>query len=158
MNTRISITLGTALLCLAGPILATASEPSVSAADPWIREAPPGADRTAAYLRLKNDGEEDAQLAHVSSPDFGEVEIHETVHEDDRARMEELDELKIPAGEEVKLEPGGKHLMLLEPREHPEAGQMLTLVLEFEDGTMLDLMMPVRQETGREDAHDEHEG
>lgn len=157
MKNRIFVTLAAAILTLTGPTLAAASEPEVSADNPWIREAPPGADRTAAYLTLKNEGEEDAHLAHVTSPDFGRVEIHETVTEDGSTRMEELGELRIPAGESVALEPGGKHLMLMEPRQRAEAGQMLTLVLEFEEGNMLDLMMPVRRETGRGDAHDGHD-
>ena len=158
---RRSATFLALLLLTSAPLVLFADSQALTAYDAWIREAPPGSDTTAAYMALENAGDEDVTLVHVGSPDFGRVEIHQTVTEDGRTRMEKLDGLEIPAESSVELAPGGKHLMLLEAREQPQAGQMLTLVLEFDDGSLLDLMMPVRQETGRDDHdhhHEDHEG
>ena len=40
------------------------------------------------------------------------MEMHETSEKDGMASMNKLKEIPVPAGDTVKLEPGGKHLMI----------------------------------------------
>jgi copper(I)-binding protein len=60
------------------------------------------------------------------------VQIHETIIEDGIARMRPLPQLDVPPGGNVKLERGGKHLMLMRP-----TGQSDAVSLQFYDGETL---------------------
>jgi len=67
----------------------------------------------AAYLRIDNDGGAKERLVGAESPIAGSVSIHETLVEGGIARMQpRAGGFEIPAGGELVLEPGGKHLML----------------------------------------------
>ncbi|MEM1433156.1 MAG: copper chaperone PCu(A)C [Pseudomonadota bacterium] len=80
--------------------------------DPRVRQPLPGTTRTAGYLVLENLGPEALVLVAAESPLLGRIEIHETLKSGDRVRMERIDQLVLPAGGAVTLEPGGKHLMI----------------------------------------------
>ncbi len=75
----------------------------------------------AGYMTLTNNTDEAIIITRVSSPQFGRAEIHETVIEDDVARMRPVGDLTIAAGDSVRLERGGKHLMLMQPVDSPES-------------------------------------
>jgi len=80
----------------------------------------------AGYLELINQSGKDVRINRVSSPEYGSVEMHETVVEDGIARMREIPELEIADGDTVVFERGGKHLMLMQPVGTPE-----TVTLNF---------------------------
>jgi periplasmic copper chaperone A len=143
-------------LCLLSVAAVAQATPPLSVEDPWVRESPPGTEVNGAYLALRNDGDEDVKLVRVGSPHFSRVEMHETVGEDERSRMRRVEDITVPAGESVALEPGGLHLMLFTPRRSLEAGEHVTLTLEFDNGQLLEVGAPVRKRTGRED--DDAEG
>ena len=94
----------------------------------------PGASMSAGYLRIQNNSRATIVLTSVTSPQYGRVEIHETVIENDIARMRPLDGLTIYAGQSVLLEPGGKHLMLMGPREPLTKGEKVDMTLTFKSG------------------------
>ena len=80
----------------------------------------------------------DVRITRVTSPEYGSVEMHETVIEDGVARMSALGQVVLPAGSAVEFEPGGKHLMLMRP------GDDLTVVeLAFHSGEVLLLTVSV---------------
>jgi len=97
----------------------------------WVREAPPGARMMAAYMTLINRGEEDITLVDVSSPAFSMVMLHKSVMVDGMARMSHVDELPIPAGASVALEPGSFHLMMPAPDTRLVSGDKVEFILEF---------------------------
>ena len=71
-------------------------------------------------------------LIGASSASVRAIEIHTTLMDDGVMRMRRLQSVAVPAGETVRFEPGGRHLMLfgvdtLEPE--------LLVQLEFSDGT-----------------------
>ncbi|WP_337658985.1 copper chaperone PCu(A)C [Sphingorhabdus sp. Alg231-15] len=57
-------------------------------------------------------GPEDVTLVSVTADDVMRMEMHETSDEGGMASMQSIDSVPIPAGETVKFEPGGKHLMI----------------------------------------------
>ena len=85
------------------------------ATDVIVKRPMPGMQMTAGYLTFSNNSSQAITLTHVMSPQFGAVEMHESVVEDGMARMYPLGDLTILAGTSVKFEPGGKHLMLMRP-------------------------------------------
>jgi copper(I)-binding protein len=88
--------------------------PPLLATDVEVTPAIPGMSMRAGYLTLKNNSAEDIRITHVSSPQIRSVEIHETVIENDIAKMRKVAELIIPPGETLRFERGGLHLMLTE--------------------------------------------
>lgn len=93
----------------------------------------------AGYMTLTNNTDAAITITRVSSPQFGRAEIHETVIEDDVSRMRPVGNLTIAAGGSVSLEPGGKHLMLMQPVDSPQsvdldlyAGDTLLLSVQAE--------------------------
>jgi copper(I)-binding protein len=89
--------------------------PPIVASDVVIRPPMPGMQMSAGYLTLQNNSSEDITIDRVTSPQFGQVEMHETVVEDGIAKMSALGPLVLPAGATVAFKPGGKHLMLMRP-------------------------------------------
>ena len=94
-------------------------EPPVVATNVVVTGPAAGAPMAAGYLEIGNRSGADIRITRVSSPEYGSVEIHETVVEDDIARMREIRVLEMEDGETVVFERGGKHLMLMSPVDTP---------------------------------------
>lgn len=94
----------------------------------------PGMDMSAGYLTLTNNTADTITITDVTSPQFGKVELHQSIVEDGIARMVGLSHLEIPAGTSVVLEPGGKHLMLMQP---VDALQQVSLDFHTDDTVAL---------------------
>lgn len=94
-----------------------APESPVVVSDVDITKPMPGRHMSAGFFIISNNTKEPIRITHIESPQFASVEIHETTIEDGIARMRELEELLVPAGGNVTLERGGKHLMLMRPQE-----------------------------------------
>lgn len=92
----------------------------------------PGRSMSAGYLSLTNNSAQDIQITHVTSPQYGNVTLHETQLENDIARMRPIDSLIITAGNTTRLERGGKHLMLSDPIDQPHP-----VILNFYSGDTL---------------------
>jgi copper(I)-binding protein len=102
--------------------------------DAWIREAPPGATAMAGYATLRNTGDEALRLLAVQSAAFRNASVHETVLSGGMSRMRELHDLEIAPGEKVSLQPGGRHLMLMDPRNPVALGDKIEIVFLLADG------------------------
>ncbi len=123
------------------------AEPTVvnpTVVDPWIRAAPPTARVLAGYLVLANPGAQAVTLVGATSPVAAMVEIHETVVRDGVASMERRPELVVPAGGQLVLEPGGAHLMFMQPSAVPVAGETVPVTLSLGDGSTLEAVFAVR--------------
>ena len=116
-----------ALLLLAAAAPAWAGSLKVS--NGWIREAPPGAMMLAGYATVSNDGAKALTVCKASSPDFDDVSIHRSSVVNGVSRMEEVPRLKVPAKGQVRLEPGGLHLMLMDPKRELKAGDRVDIRL-----------------------------
>ncbi len=100
--------------------------PPLVASDVVVKRPMPGMQMSAGYLTLRNNSRDDIMIDRVTSPQFGSVEMHETVIENGVAKMVALGPVVLPAGSAVEFEPGGKHLMLMRPVE-----DLGTVTLEF---------------------------
>lgn len=139
-------------LLLLLPCAARASDLEVR--DAWVRLPPPGAN-TAGYMELHNTGEGALRVVAVRTAAALRVEMHRTVVEDGVARMRPVEAIEVPAGETVRLAPGGLHLMLIGPKGLRE-GAELELLLALENGDTLAATAVVRRERGRTDGHAHH--
>jgi hypothetical protein len=93
----------------------TEGQAPLTASNVIVTQPVPGMTMSAGYFELTNNSGQAISITHVTSPEFASVEMHQTVIEDDVARMTALGTLTLQAGETVSFEPGGKHLMLMRP-------------------------------------------
>ena len=145
----------TVLLLLIGTSLAMA-EATFTIGAPWIREAPPTATVMAGYMTLINAGDTPVIVTSISSPDFKTAKIHQTVVEAGVARMLPVPQLDIPANSQLKLEPGGLHLMLFGPQRPLLEGASVTLTIHRSDGNKVTVTAPVIRKTGEDHSHHHH--
>ena len=105
--------------------------PSIS--DAWVRP-PMGSDRPAAgYLTITGGDAADA-LVGASSPIATDTQVHETMAGvSGMAGMQEVDRIDIAAGATVRLEPGGYHIMFMDPDAAMlTVGETVEITLTFE--------------------------
>jgi len=112
--------------------------------DAWVREAPPNAQILAAYAQIENATDQADAIVAVSSDAFEKAEIHHSEVKDGVARMARLKRFDLPARQVVKLEPGGAHVMLFNPKSPLHAGQHLTLRFTLHSGKTLNVDADVR--------------
>ena len=144
------------LLVLLLPGMVCAQLP-IEVRDAWVREAPPGTEVNAGYLIIKNTSSQVQKLQSVSSQQFQMIMVHESIMEGGVAKMRSADHLEIPAGKEVALEPGGYHLMLMQPVSRPVAGALIEVTLRFASGLEIPVMMQVKKDTAVDaDEHQHH--
>lgn len=112
-------TLFAATLCLLYPMFALADAVPGPAGividDAWIAEAPPVSKVNAAYMKISNNSADEIRIEAISCENYSSAGFHRTVYTDGIASMHHLDELNIPAGSQLVLEPGGYHVMLFNP-------------------------------------------
>lgn len=122
-------------LAVAGAAGASAPQADIVAImNAWVRETDAGAKANAGYMTLVNVAPEDLTLVSIESAAFDRVEMHEMATVDGLMTMREIGGLVIPANGQVRFAPGGRHLMLIGPRERLTTGQVVELTLVFESG------------------------
>jgi len=104
-----------------------------------IARPKPGMQMTAGYFTLSNHTSQEIVVSEVRSPQFGSVQMHESVIDDGIARMAELDDFVLQAGSTVEFRPGGKHLMLMQAVEDLDE-----VTLEFFAGESIILSVNVK--------------
>ena len=111
----------------------------------WARETAAGG-TSAAYLTITNGTFTDDVLVGVSAPTVtNDASLHETTSDaNGMTGMQHADELKIPAGGTVTLEPGGYHIMLMDLTTDLRAGDKVDLMLTFEQAGPVPVTADVR--------------
>jgi len=116
------------------------------------RPAPLVGGTGAAFLTIVNPTDTADRLIAVSSPVARVGEMHETINDGGVMRMiPQPDGFEIPAKSMVTLEPGGKHVMLIDLVAPLEIGQTFDLTLTFEQAGKMVLTVPVMDMAGMTD-------
>lgn len=111
----------------------------------------PTVGNSAAYLTIANNGDTDDVLLAASADGFGEVQLHDVITEDGTARMvEQTDGIPIPAGEQVTLQPGGLHVMLIDAQQDYAVGDEITITLTFEEAGEVEITSTFEEREGGE--------
>jgi copper(I)-binding protein len=111
----------------------------------WIKNLPPPVPVRAGYMTIHNPQAQAVSIVEIHSDSFASVEIHRTLMQDGMMRMEQVRDLTIAAGETVQLEPGGLHLMMMQPVQPTRPGETHRIILEYNDGSTQELEMTVRK-------------
>jgi copper(I)-binding protein len=127
------------IACAAG----SAAAGPLTVTDAWIRATPPGAATAAAYLTITNTGAAD-RLLGAATPAARGAELHTHVEEGGLHRMVHLtDGIELPAGEALRLAPGGLHVMLVDLATPLTPGKTVMLSLRFAAAGELAIEVPV---------------
>ena len=131
------------LLIVALLLLPLSAWAELQISDSRIKHLPPTVPVRAGYMTIHNPEPAKVTIVEVRSEAFASVEMHQTLMQDGMMRMEQIPALTIDANATVRLEPGGKHLMLMQPHKPTEPGMMIPLTLVLDDGRQLALEITV---------------
>jgi copper(I)-binding protein len=136
MFKSLRLALAAVALVAAAPLAASAHDYQVGAlkiGHPWSRPNPSGAPTAAGYLSITNTGRTPDRLLGGASPAATTIEVHEMSMAGGIMRMRPVaGGLAIAAGQTVKLEPGGYHLMIIGPKRAFKVGDHIPVTLKFE--------------------------
>ena len=136
------------LLALLAPAFVQAEPDTLEFTGAWIREAPPASPVMAGYVTVANHGNGEVLIDDVESAQFGSADLHEMRESRGVMRMRPLQQLQLEPGQVVKLEPGGLHLMLMNPAAPLKAGDHATVEFVLSDGTRRAVDFEVRADAG----------
>ncbi len=129
-----NLTRRAALGAAAGVVLARAGraqQATIAVVQPWSRAAGAGA-VGAGFMTLRNTGSTPDRLIAARSTAAGTVELHTHVRDGDVMRMRPVEAIDLPPGQDVRLAPGGYHLMLIGLTAATRPGTTLPVTLVFE--------------------------
>ena len=130
---------------------ATATAQVAEVKDAWVRGTVTAQRSTGAFMEIT--GKRDARLVGVASPVANSVELHNMSMKDGVMRMTPVEGIDIPAGNTVKLAPGGYHVMFMGLKQQMKPGDRVPLTLTFEladkKRESLELSVEVRDIAGR---------
>lgn len=105
-------------------------DPDIQLSKGWSRPTrgdAPG----AVYLTIENRGSADDRLVGAFTDHAAMAMVHQNELVDGVARMRMAGEINMPAGDQVKMVPGGTHIMLEGLRAPLRTGDEFDLVLKF---------------------------
>ena len=122
--------------------------------DLWVRASAPNQANGAGYLEIENDANTADRLVSVSSDAAERVELHTIQKEEGVARMRHLpDGVEVPADGEVKLAPGGHHVMFMKLKQPFTEGSEVPAVLKFEKAGEVAVKFKVKPLAYQPDRH-----
>jgi copper(I)-binding protein len=104
----------------------------------WMRAVPNSISATALYFKVTNPTGTVYRLKGGKVGIADSLDPMITTHQGEGTQamvgMESVDELEVPAGGKLTLEPGGNHLMVMGLKQHPAEGTKVPVTLVFEPG------------------------
>lgn len=97
----------------------------------FSRATPKMAMTGIGYATISSLGEAD-RLIGFTSPACERPELHTHINDGGIMRMREVEGIDVPAGGEVRLEPGGLHMMLIGLTQQLVEGESISATLIFE--------------------------
>jgi periplasmic copper chaperone A len=126
-----------AALAAGGAVLAAAAHAQpASVKDAWVRAPVPGQKVAGVYMEIVS--RTSAALVAVASPIAARAELHSMALEDGVMKMRPLERIELPAGQAVKLAPGGLHVMLFDLKQSLKRGEKVPItltVLQLDSGS-----------------------
>jgi hypothetical protein len=114
--------------------------------DTWIKNLPPTIPVRAGYMHVYNPGNKAVSILSVSSDAFSNIEVHQTIIQDDGLmHMEQVPTLTIEPNSRLALKPGGIHLMMMQPFAPTHPGDEIRITFELSDGSRQSLVFTVRK-------------
>jgi hypothetical protein len=100
----------------------------------WVQAMPPSQKISAAYMTIANKSFKAVTIVSASSDTAGATEIHQMSDMNGMMHMAMAQNLHIPAQGEITLQPGGFHIMLINLKKPVSKGDIVPIMLHFQDG------------------------
>jgi copper(I)-binding protein len=126
--------------------VASASAAPFDVTGAWFR-ALPGKLPAGGYFTLQNNSRSDVAITGARSDACGMLMIHQSSNKAGMSGMDMMEQVKVPAGAQVKFAPGGYHLMCEGAK--MKIGTKVPVLLNLSDGTAVAVAFQVRGATGK---------
>lgn len=126
--------------------VASASAAPFDVTGAWFR-ALPGKLPAGGYFTVQNNSRRDVAITGARSDACGMLMIHQSSNKGGMSGMDMMEQVKVPAGAQVKFAPGGYHLMCEGAR--MKIGTKVPVLLNLSDGTAVAVAFQVRGATGK---------
>lgn len=118
----------------------------------------PGMKVSSAYFTAKNPSKEDVVIVSAKTTVANITELHLGLIENDKMVMRKQDQIVVKAGDSVKFDHHGYHIMFMDLKDKLRVGETVTLDINYADGTSQTLQMPVKATTKTtKHAHHHHD-
>ncbi len=134
--------LAAAMNCGIAHAAGAADQITVSGA--YIRQAPPGAMATGAFMTIRNASPGEVRVVKAASTVSRITELHTHLNEGGVMKMRQVKDIPVPPGGEAVLKPGGLHVMLIDLKSPLKEGEMVPITLGLDDGSSKEISVPVR--------------
>ena len=111
--------------------------------DAYTRATVPAQKMGGGFVQIENKGGTD-KLIGVSSSVAKEMQLHSMSMEGNIMKMREVKSIDVPANGEVKLQPGGLHLMFIGLNKQLKAGESVPVKLKFEKAGEIEIQFHVK--------------
>ncbi len=138
-------------LFASGMLVSAAFADNVKVDNPWVRATAPGQKVAGGFMKLTADA--DMTLVGGSSPVSKYLELHFMRMENGVMEMREVQEIKLPKGQTVSLEPGDLHVMFIGLKHQIKPGQKVPMTLIVKDTGGKEQKLEVEAEAYRPGAH-----
>ena len=136
------------------PFTGILADEKIKVTDAWVSEAPPMAKSLAGYLEIHNNGDESVMLRSVTSNMFESAMMHKTEIKNGMATMSHVNEVVIKPHSKFRFEPGGYHIMLMNPKKTLKAGDKVEMTLQFTDNSKVAFTASVKKMSHMENYSD----
>lgn len=145
----------TVIALLVGGLLAgSALADNVKVENAWVRATAPGQKVAAGFMELTADA--DMTLVGGSSPVSRTLELHFMKMDGGVMEMRQMQEIPLPRGKTVSLEPGDLHLMFIGLKGQIKPGQKVPITLVVKGGDGREQSLAVEAEAYRAGGGHQH--
>lgn len=126
---------------------AMSAEPALKVEDAWVRATEGAKDTTmtAAFMVLTNTTDSPFSVTDASSDVSGMTELHDMVEKDGTMVMTKMEHgIALAPETGAILQPGGKHVMLMDMKKQLSPGDEVTFTLTYGDGETAKVTAPVK--------------
>jgi len=139
-------------MLLTGCLLASSAvADNVRVENAWVRATAPGQKVAGGFMDLTADA--DMTLIGGSSPVSREFELHFMRMQDGVMEMRQMQEIKLPKGKTVSLEPGDLHVMFIGLKSQIKPGQKVPMTLIVKDADGKQQKLAVQAEARSSSSH-----
>ena len=135
--------IATAAFCAAASVYAAdVKVGNLSIDDVWARSGQPG-QVSAAFMEIKNKGAAD-KIVSANCDCAKATELHSMTMADGKMIMAQVPAMEVPANGELKLKPGGYHIMLIGLNRPLVSGETLPIKVKFEKAGEVTLQAKIK--------------
>jgi copper(I)-binding protein len=140
------------------PQIVRSDSASLQVKDAWANPTASGQSVAAGYFVVHNRTNLAEVLRGASSPAAQNLQFHTSSLVGGVARMRKVERFNIPAGGQLKLAPGGNHLMLIGVKQQFKVGETVPVTLHFNSGASVKVKLEIKNADNSSSSNGGHHG